>query len=75
MANLLGYVRLAQYVGVACLYSSFVAISMYTGTRVYTILLTAALNLPQAERLAIARIHRDGLRRWVPRILVYGRAS
>jgi potassium-dependent mechanosensitive channel len=69
VANLLGYVRLAQYVGIACLYSSFVAISMYTGTRVYTILLKAALDLPQAERLAIARIHRDGLRRWVPRIL------
>jgi small-conductance mechanosensitive channel len=69
VANLLGYVRLAQYVGIACLYSSFVAISMYTGTRVYTILLKAALDLPQAERLAIARLHRDGLRRWVPRIL------
>lgn len=69
VANLLGYVRLAQYVGVTCIYSSFVAISMYTGTRVYTILLTAALNLPQAERVALARIHRDGLRRWAPRIL------
>ena len=68
-ANLLGYVRLSQYVGVACLYSSFVAISMYTGTRVYTTLLTAALDLPQADRLALARIHRDGLRRWGPRIL------
>ncbi len=69
VSNLLGYVRLAQYVGVACLYSSFVAISMYTGTRVYTILLEAALDLPQAERLAAARLHRDGLRRWGPRIL------
>lgn len=68
-ANLLGYVRLAQYLGVACLYSSFVAISMYTGTRVFTILLKAALDLPQAERLAIARLHREGLRRWVPRSL------
>ncbi len=69
VANLLGYVRLAQYVGIACLYSSFVAISMYAGTRVYTILLKAALELPQAERLAVARLHRDGLRRWVPRFL------
>ena len=69
VANLLGYVRLAQYLGVACLYSSFVAISMYTGTRVYTILVKAALDLPRAERLAIARLHREGLRRWVPRIL------
>ena len=69
VANLLGYVRLAQYMGIACLYSSFVAISMFTGTRVYTILLKRALDLPQAERLAIARLHRDGLRRWVPRVL------
>jgi small-conductance mechanosensitive channel len=68
-ANVFGYVRLAQFVGVACLYSSFVAISMYTGTRVYTILLKAALNLPQAESLALARIHRNALLRWLPRSL------
>jgi len=68
-ANVFGYVRLAQYVGVACLYSSLVAISMYTGTRVYKTLLLAALDLPQAERLALARIHSAGLRRWGPRIL------
>ena len=69
LANLLGYVRLAQYIGVACIFSTFVAISMYTGVRVYTILLRAALGLPQAERLAAARLHRTALLRWIPRLL------
>ena len=68
-ANLLGYVRLAQYLGVACLYSAFVAISLYTGTRVYTTLLNWGLSLPEAERLAVARVHREGVLRWVPRFL------
>jgi potassium-dependent mechanosensitive channel len=70
-ANLLGYVRLAQYLGLACIYSGFIGISMYTGTRVYVTLLKAGLSLPQAERLAVARLHRQGLLRWVPRILVW----
>ena len=69
LANLFGYVRLAQYLGVACIYSSFVGISLYTGLRVYTILLRAGLNLPQAERLAVARLHRAQLLRWIPRVL------
>jgi small-conductance mechanosensitive channel len=69
IANLLGYVRLAQYLGVACVFSTFVGISLYTGLRVYTILLRAALNLPQAERLAAARLHRNALLRWIPRVL------
>jgi small-conductance mechanosensitive channel len=69
IANLLGFVRLSQFVAVCCLYSSFVAIAMFTGTRVYTILFKAALSLPYAEHLAIARIHRDALLRWLPRLL------
>jgi small-conductance mechanosensitive channel len=69
VANLFGYVRLAQFIGIACLYSSFVAIAMFTGVRVYTILLKAALSLPQAEHLAVARLHREALLRWLPRLL------
>jgi potassium-dependent mechanosensitive channel len=70
LSNLLGYVRLAQYLGLACIYSGFIGVSMYAGARVYITLLNAVLNLPQAERLAIARLRRDALLRWVPRILV-----
>jgi len=43
---------------------------MYAGARVYITLLKAALTLPQAEHLAMARLHRQALLRWVPRILV-----
>ena len=71
LANLLGYVRLSQYLGLASIYSGFIGISMYAGARVYITLLTAALTLPQAEHLAIARLHRQALMRWVPRILVF----
>ncbi|HUO61103.1 MAG TPA: mechanosensitive ion channel domain-containing protein [Candidatus Acidoferrales bacterium] len=70
VANFCGYVRLAQYLSLACVFSVFIGVSMYTGTRVYTTLLTAALELPQAERLAAARLHRERLLRWTPRIFV-----
>ncbi len=71
MSNLLGYVRLAQYIGLACIYSGFIAISMYTGARVYITLLRAGLDLPEAETLAVARLHREALLRWLPRILIW----
>jgi small-conductance mechanosensitive channel len=70
IANFCGYVRLAQYLSLACVLSAFIAVSMYTGTRVYTILLTACLELPQAQHLAIARLHRERLLRWTPRFFV-----
>ena len=70
-ANLLGYVRLAQYLGLACIYSGFIGVNLYTGTRVYITLLKAGLSLPQAERLAVARLHRQELLRWVPRLLIW----
>ena len=71
VSNLFGYVRLAQYLGLACIYSGFIGVSMYTGTRVYITLLKAGLSLPQAETLAVARLHRQGLLRWLPRILIW----
>ena len=70
-ANLLGYVRLAQYLGLACIFSGFIGVNLYTGTRVYITLLKAGLSLPQAERLSLARLHRQELLRWVPRILIW----
>jgi small-conductance mechanosensitive channel len=69
LANFFGYVRLAQYIGLACIFSAFIGVTMYTGVRVYTTLLQAGLSLPQAERFAVARLHREGLLRWLPRIL------
>lgn len=69
LANFFGYVRLAQYIGLACIFSAFIAITMYTGVQVYDRLLQAGLKLPQSDRLAVARLHRNALLRWVPRIL------
>ena len=37
-ANLFGYVTLAQFLSVLCLYSTFIAISLLTGVRVFTLL-------------------------------------
>jgi len=69
VANFVGYFRLAQYLGSLTLYSTFVAVVAFTATRVFTILLLAGLSAPSAERLAVVRVHRKGLERWVPRLL------
>ncbi len=71
-ANLFGYVRLAQFLGVVCLYSSFIAISMVTGVRVFTRLLLEGIDRPGAQQLAVVRSHRDGVVRWMPRLFTWG---
>lgn len=68
VSNLFGYVRLAQYLGLATVYSAFIGINMYTGTRVYTTLLRAGLSLPESDRVAVVRLHRAAVLRWMPRI-------
>ncbi len=68
-ANLLGYVRLAQFLAILCLYSTFIAICMLTVVRVFTLLLLEGLDRPGAQQLAAVRCHRDSIARWVPRIL------
>jgi potassium-dependent mechanosensitive channel len=68
-ANLFGYVKLSQYLAVAFIYSAFVAISIFTAVRVFTILLTVGLRSPLAERFAAVRLHRKAVERWAPRVL------
>ncbi len=68
-ADLFGYVKLSHYLAVAFIYSTFVAISIFTAVRVFTILLTAGLRSPLAERFAVVRLHREALARWAPKIL------
>ncbi len=68
-ANLLGYVKLSQFLAVAFIYSTFVAISVFTAVRVFTILLTVGLRSPLAERFAAVRLHREAVARWAPRVL------
>jgi len=69
LADLFGYVKLAHALGLAVVYGAFVAISVFTAVRVVTLLLTVALRSPQAERIAVVRLHREGIMRWVPRAL------
>jgi potassium efflux system protein len=74
LANFFGYVKLAQFLSVFCLYSTFVAISMLTGVRVFSLLFLEAIDLPAAQRLAVVRLYHDALARWGPRILRWGAA-
>ena len=72
LANLFGYVKLAQFLGVVCVYSTFIAISMLAGVRVFTRLLLEGIDQPGAQQLAVVRQHRDGIVRWVPRLFQWG---
>ena len=67
VANLFGYVKLGQFLGILCMYSTFIAISMLTGVRVFARLLLEGVDRPGAQQLAVVRQHRDSIVRWVPR--------
>ncbi len=69
LSNLFGYVKLSQFLGILCIYSTFIAISMLTGVRVFTRLLLEGVDWAGAQQLAVVRQHRDGIVRWVPRTL------
>jgi small-conductance mechanosensitive channel len=69
IANVLGYLKLAHYLAVVCIYSTFVAICVFTAWRVLTLLLKVGLRAPESERLAVVRLHRRGIERWMPRVL------
>jgi len=68
-ADLFGFLKLAHYLALACIYSAFIAISVITAFRVCDLLLTVGLRSPLAERFAVVRLHRAGILRWVPRSL------
>ena len=74
IANLFGYVKLSQFLGVLCIYSTFIAISMVTGVRVFTCLMLEGLERPGAQQLAVVRLYTDGIRRWVPRVFQWAGA-
>ena len=70
-ADLFGYLRLAQFLAAACLYSAFIAISAFTATRVFKVLFLAAMDSSAAERIAAVRLHREPVTRWVPRLVLW----
>ena len=74
VADLFGYMKLAHYLALACVYSAFVGLSVATFNRVAMLLLTVGLRSPKAESIAAVRLHRDGICRWVPRALKWAGA-
>ncbi len=73
-ADLFGYMKLAHYLALACVYGAFVGLSVATFNRVAMLLLTVGLRSPRAESIAAVRLHRDGICRWVPRALKWAGA-
>lgn len=69
LADLAGYLKLSQFLNLACFYSTFVAISMLTAVRVFSRLMLEGLDTDVAQQLAIVRLHREGVARWLPRAL------
>jgi small-conductance mechanosensitive channel len=67
VANLFGYYKLSQSLSGICIYSTFIALAVFTALRVFSILFVAAVEAPSAERLAVVRLHRPGICRWIPR--------
>jgi|HubBroStandDraft_4_1064222.scaffolds.fasta_scaffold00649_2 potassium efflux system protein len=70
-ADLFGYVRLSQFLAAACLYSAFIGISAFTAVKVFKVLFLAAMNSPFAERIAVVRLHRNAVTRWIPRLVAW----
>jgi small-conductance mechanosensitive channel len=68
LANLFGYYKLSQSLGGICIYGTFIAFAVFTAQRVFTILLVAGIEAPSAEHLALVRLHRAAICRWVPRV-------
>ncbi len=68
-ANVFGYYKLSQFLTLLCIYSTFIALAVFTAQRVFTILFVAAVEAPSAERLAVVRLHRAGICRWGPRVM------
>ncbi len=68
LANLFGYYKLSQSLSGICIYSTFIALAVFTAQRVFTILLIAGIEAPSAERLAVVRLHRASICRWIPRV-------
>ena len=69
VANVFGYYTVMQSLTVLSVYSTFIALALFAGVRVFSLLLLAAIEAPSAERLAVVRLHRRTIARWTPRVL------
>jgi small-conductance mechanosensitive channel len=73
-ANFMGFVKLAQAASLLCLYSTFVAISLFTVQRVFTRLVLEGIERPGAHQVAVVRHHGTVVARWTPRLLKWSGA-
>jgi len=67
VANVVGFVSLAQVVGLSVLVGSFVAAALYCGLRVLTLILSTVLHTHWAHTLLEVRA--DAIERWSGRLL------
>jgi potassium efflux system protein len=67
VANVIGYVSLAQVLGLSALVGSFVAIALYCGFRVLTLILRTVLQTNWAR--AVLEVRSESIERWGGRIL------
>jgi potassium-dependent mechanosensitive channel len=74
VANIFGYYKLTQYLTALCIYSTFIALAVFTALHVFNLLFLAALELPSAERLAMVRLHRTAIALWAPRVMQWAGA-
>jgi small-conductance mechanosensitive channel len=67
VANVIGFVSLAQVLGLSALVGSFIAAALYCGVRVLTLILNNLLHMRWASSLLEMR--RDAVGRWTGRLL------
>jgi len=67
VANVIGFVSLAQVLGLSALVGSFVAAALYCGARVLTLILSTVLHMNWAR--ALLEIRADAVKRWSGRLL------
>jgi potassium-dependent mechanosensitive channel len=72
VTNIFGFVSLSELLGMACLASPFVAIALYCGARVLTLIWNTVLCAPWTADLSI--LQAVALRRWGSRLLTFGAA-
>jgi potassium-dependent mechanosensitive channel len=67
VANIVGFVSLAEVVGLSALVGYFVGVALYCGVRVLTLILRAAMHTNWAR--ALLEMRAGGVERWGSRIL------
>jgi potassium efflux system protein len=70
VANVVGFVSLAQVLGLSALIGSFIAVALYCGVRVLTLVLSTVLQTRWAR--ALLEVRAESVERWGGRLLGVG---